>query len=231
MRGAVEFDTEEMTVWTTSQNPHPIRLLLSAFTLGIPENKLRVISPDVGGGFGSKIFHYPEEDHRALGGAQNKPPGQVGQHAQRGQRDRQPGARPCDQRQAGCDERRQDHRPCMSRPMPITAPTSARLPRSFPPRFTLPALGLLQIPVIYGVTSRTMTNTVPVDAYRGAGRPEAAYMVERIVDLAARASWAWIVVASGARTLCRPTSSPTKPPWRCNTTAAITTGCLMKPCA
>src|SRR5690606_12679419 len=52
---------EEMTVWTTSQNPHPIRLLLSAFTLGIPENRLRVISPDVGGGFGSKIFHYPEE--------------------------------------------------------------------------------------------------------------------------------------------------------------------------
>jgi carbon-monoxide dehydrogenase large subunit len=53
--------TGEMTVWTTSQNPHPIRLLLSAFTLFIPENKLRVISPDVGGGFGSKIFHYPEE--------------------------------------------------------------------------------------------------------------------------------------------------------------------------
>jgi carbon-monoxide dehydrogenase large subunit len=52
---------EEMTVWTTSQNPQPIRLLLSAFTLGIPENRLRVISPDVGGGFGSKIFHYPEE--------------------------------------------------------------------------------------------------------------------------------------------------------------------------
>ncbi len=52
---------KNMTVWTTSQNPHPIRLLLSAFTLGIPEHKLRVISPDVGGGFGSKIFHYPEE--------------------------------------------------------------------------------------------------------------------------------------------------------------------------
>jgi carbon-monoxide dehydrogenase large subunit len=52
---------EEMTLWTTSQNPHPIRLLLSLFTLKIPENKLRVISPDVGGGFGSKIFHYPEE--------------------------------------------------------------------------------------------------------------------------------------------------------------------------
>ena len=51
---------ESMTVWTTSQNPHTIRLLLGAFTLGVPEHKLRVISPDVGGGFGSKIFHYPE---------------------------------------------------------------------------------------------------------------------------------------------------------------------------
>ncbi len=53
--------SESMTVWTTSQNPHTIRLLLGAFTLGIPEHKIRVISPDVGGGFGSKIFHYPEE--------------------------------------------------------------------------------------------------------------------------------------------------------------------------
>ncbi|MCB0125976.1 MAG: xanthine dehydrogenase family protein molybdopterin-binding subunit, partial [Caldilineaceae bacterium] len=53
--------SDEMTVWTTSQNPHIIRLLLSIATLNIPENKLRVISPDVGGGFGSKIFHYAEE--------------------------------------------------------------------------------------------------------------------------------------------------------------------------
>ena len=50
-----------LTVWTTSQNPHLIRLLLSIATLHIPENKLRVISPDVGGAFGSKIFHYAEE--------------------------------------------------------------------------------------------------------------------------------------------------------------------------
>ena len=52
---------ENLTLWTTSQNPHTIRLLMSAFTFGIPEHKLRVISPDVGGGFGSKIFHYAEE--------------------------------------------------------------------------------------------------------------------------------------------------------------------------
>ena len=49
------------TPYTTSQNPHVIRLLMGAFVLGLPEHKLRVIAPDVGGGFGSKIFHYAEE--------------------------------------------------------------------------------------------------------------------------------------------------------------------------
>ena len=49
------------TLYTTSQNPHVIRLLMGAFVLGIPEHKLRVVAPDVGGGFGTKIFHYAEE--------------------------------------------------------------------------------------------------------------------------------------------------------------------------
>ena len=53
--------TGDYTLYTTSQNPHLTRLLVSAFVLGIPENKLRVIAPDVGGGFGSKIYHYGEE--------------------------------------------------------------------------------------------------------------------------------------------------------------------------
>ncbi len=52
---------EQHTLYTTSQNPHVIRLLMGAFVLGIPEHKLRVISPPVGGGFGTKIFHYQEE--------------------------------------------------------------------------------------------------------------------------------------------------------------------------
>ena len=51
----------QYTLYTTSQNPHLIRLLLGAFVLGLPEHKLRVVAPDVGGGFGSKIFHYAEE--------------------------------------------------------------------------------------------------------------------------------------------------------------------------
>ena len=58
-----DFDTVngDYTLYTTSQNPHVIRLLMGAFVLHIPENKLRVVAPDVGGGFGSKIYHYAEE--------------------------------------------------------------------------------------------------------------------------------------------------------------------------
>ncbi|HHI71387.1 MAG TPA: xanthine dehydrogenase family protein molybdopterin-binding subunit, partial [Rhodobacteraceae bacterium] len=59
--GMYDRTTDEHTLYTTSQNPHVIRLLMGAFVLGIPEHKLRVISPDVGGGFGTKIFHYAEE--------------------------------------------------------------------------------------------------------------------------------------------------------------------------
>ena len=59
--GDFESHNDQYTLYTTSQNPHVIRLLLGAFVLGIPEHKLRVVAPDVGGGFGSKIFHYAEE--------------------------------------------------------------------------------------------------------------------------------------------------------------------------
>ena len=58
---AVQQGNGDYTLHTTSQNPHLTRLLISAFVLGIPENKLTVIAPDVGGGFGSKIYHYGEE--------------------------------------------------------------------------------------------------------------------------------------------------------------------------
>ncbi|MEC7258547.1 MAG: molybdopterin cofactor-binding domain-containing protein, partial [Pseudomonadota bacterium] len=59
--GDYERGTDQSTLYTTSQNPHVIRLLMGAFVLGIPEHKLRVVAPDVGGGFGTKIFHYAEE--------------------------------------------------------------------------------------------------------------------------------------------------------------------------
>ncbi|MEJ2035419.1 MAG: molybdopterin-dependent oxidoreductase, partial [Maritimibacter sp.] len=65
---------DESTLYTTSQNPHVIRLLMGAFVLGIPEHKLRVVAPDVGGGFGSKIFHYAEEAFCTFAAKQLKRP-------------------------------------------------------------------------------------------------------------------------------------------------------------
>lgn len=177
--------SEEMTVWTTSQNPHPIRLLLSAFTLGIPEHKLRVISPDVGGGFGSKIFHYPEEVivpyiSRDI----NRPVKWVASRSE----------------SFITDSQGRDHvthaRLALKKDGTITgmhvqtwsdqgAYLSTFAPL-IPTAFYICLLsGLYKIPGIWGEMWGTLTNTVPVDAYRGAGRPEAAYVVERLVDIAA----------------------------------------------
>ncbi len=178
--------TEEMTLWTTSQNPHPIRLLLSAFTLGIPENRLRVISPDVGGGFGSKIFHYPEEVivpwiARKL----NRPMKWVSTRSEASMTDSQ-GRDHVSTAKLGLMkdgtitalhvETYADHGAYISTFAPL-------IPTAF---YHCLLSGCYKIPVIYGVTFATLTNTVPVDAYRGAGRPEAAYLVERIVDIASR---------------------------------------------
>ncbi len=178
--------TEEMTLWTTSQNPHPIRLLLSAFTLGIPENRLRVISPDVGGGFGSKIFHYPEEVivpwiSREI-------------------------SRPCKwvatrSESFMTDSQGRDHVSEAELAMTAEGTITALRVKTWadqgaylstfapliPTAFYICLLsGLYKIPNVYGIAHGTLTNTVPVDAYRGAGRPEASYVVERLVEEAAR---------------------------------------------
>jgi carbon-monoxide dehydrogenase large subunit len=178
--------SEEMTLWTTSQNPQPIRLLLSAFTLGIPENRLRVISPDVGGGFGSKIFHYPEEIivpwvARKI----NRPAKWVATRTEASM----------------TDSHGRDHvttaRMALKKDGTITgihvqtwanqgAYLSTFAPL-IPTALYLTLLsGLYKVKGIWGEMWGTLTNTVPVDAYRGAGRPEASFVIERLVDLAAR---------------------------------------------
>ena len=178
--------TEDMTVWTTSQNPHPIRLLLSAFTLGIPEHKLRVISPDVGGGFGSKIFHYPEEIITPWVARKiNRPCKWVATRSESFMTDSQ-GRDHVSHAEMALDANGRitgllvqtwaDNGAYLSTFAPL-------IPTAF---YICLLSGLYKIPHIYGEMWGTLTNTVPVDAYRGAGRPEAAYLVERIVDLAAR---------------------------------------------
>ncbi|MCE7986045.1 MAG: xanthine dehydrogenase family protein molybdopterin-binding subunit [Caldilinea sp. CFX5] len=178
--------SDELTIWTTSQNPHIIRLLLSLATLHVPENKLRVISPDVGGGFGSKIFHYAEEvivpwAARKL----NRPVKWVATRSEAfvtdaHGRDHVTTAKLAlknDGTIVGLDVTTYANMGAYLSTFAALIPTAIYI--------TLFS-GLYKIPVIFGESYGTMTNTVPVDAYRGAGRPEASYVLERLVDIAAR---------------------------------------------
>jgi len=178
--------TDEMTVWTTSQNPHIIRLLMSMATLGIPENKLRVISPDVGGGFGSKIFHYAEEVLMPFATQRlDRPVKWVSSRSEA----------------FLTDAHGRDHVTSCKLAMTndgefqgLYVSTYANMGSylsTFAPMIPTALYitlfsGLYKIPVIFGEAFGTMTHTTPVDAYRGAGRPEASYLLERLVDMAAR---------------------------------------------
>jgi aerobic carbon-monoxide dehydrogenase large subunit len=179
--------TDELTLWVTSQNPHVHRLLMAAFVLGIPEHKMRVIAPDVGGGFGSKIFVYNEEVVISWAARQIKRP--VRWTATR--------------REAYLtDAQGRDHvtdaEIAMSRDGKIlslrvktTANLGAYLSTFAPavPTFLYGTLlnGVYAIGAIHCEVTGVFSNTTPVDAYRGAGRPEAAYVVERMVEAGAAA--------------------------------------------
>jgi aerobic carbon-monoxide dehydrogenase large subunit len=188
-RAAVgEYDqgTEGYTLYTTSQNPHVARLVLSAFIGIAPENKLRVIAPDVGGGFGSKIFIYAEETVCVW--ASKK----VGR----------PVKWTSDRTEAFLsDAHGRDHvthaemaLDDTGKILGIRVHTVANLgaylstfASSVPTYLYAPLLsGSYDIPAIYAEVDAVYTNTTPVDAYRGAGRPEATFVVERLVEVAAR---------------------------------------------
>lgn len=175
----------EMTLWTTSQNPNLTRVVLSAFLLDIPEHKLRLISPDVGGGFGSKIPTYPEE--ALVPWAARKIGRPVKWVAARSE-------------SAMSDTQGRDHvthcKLALKKDGTITglhvstwanngAYISLVAPLVPTALYITLLSGVYKIPGVYGEVWGTLTNTVWVDAYRGAGRPEAAYLVERLVDIAA----------------------------------------------
>ncbi len=183
-----EYDsgTDSLTLWNTSQNPHVARLVISAFVGMAPEHKLRVIAPDVGGGFGSKIFIYPEEVV-CLWAARR-----VGR----------PVKWTSDRSEAFlADAHGRDHvthaEMAFDGDGKITAlkvKTIANLGgymstfSSSVPTYLYATLlsGQYAIPNIYCEVDAVYTNTVPVDAYRGAGRPEATFVVERLVEVGAR---------------------------------------------
>ena len=178
--------TGDVTLWLTTQNPHVNRLLMAAFVLGMPEHKLRVISPDVGGGFGSKIFVYPEEvvvtwASRALG----KPVKWTAERRESFLTDAHGRDHYSDAEMALSADGR-----ILGLRVKTIANMGAYLSLFAPaiPTYLYGTLlaGAYQTPAIHVEVRAVFTHTTPVDAYRGAGRPEACYLVERMVDLAAR---------------------------------------------
>jgi len=178
--------SDDSTLYTTSQNPHVIRLLMGAFVLGIPEHKLRVVAPDVGGGFGTKIFHYAEEAFCTFAAkALNRP---VKWTASRSEafisdahgRDHVTKIELALDAENNFTALRTDTMANMGAYLSTFAPSVPTWLHG-----TLMA-GNYKTPLIYVNVKAVFTNTVPVDAYRGAGRPEATYQLERVIDKAAR---------------------------------------------
>ena len=178
---------DSYTLYVANQNPHVERLLMCAFVLGLPENKVRVIAPDVGGGFGSQDLPVRGRDGADLGQQARRPADQVDGRAQRILPDRRARPRPRHHGRAGDGRGGQLPGAARRTPSPTWAPTCrpsrpacrpSCTPRCWPGQYKTPA--------IYAEVKAVFTNTAPVDAYRGAGRPEATYVVERIVETAAR---------------------------------------------
>ena len=174
------------TLYTTSQNPHVIRLLMGAFVLGIPEHKLRVVAPDVGGGFGSKIFHYAEEAFCTFAAKQLKRPVKWTSSRSEAFISDAHGRDHVTRMELALDA---DHNFTAIRT--VTHANMGAYLSTFAPSVptwlhgTLMA-GNYRTPLIHVNVKAVFTNTVPVDAYRGAGRPEATFQLERIIDKAAR---------------------------------------------
>ena len=175
----------EHTLYTTSQNPHVIRLLMGAFVLGIPEHKLRVVAPDVGGGFGTKIFHYQEEAFCTFAAkAVGRPVKWTSTRSEAFMSDAH-GRDHVTKIELALDADnnfaaiRTDTYANMGAYLSTFAPSVPTWLHG-----TLMA-GNYKTPLIYVNVKAVFTNTVPVDAYRGAGRPEATYQLERLIDKAA----------------------------------------------
>lgn len=184
--GIYDAAEDHYTCYTTSQNPHVARLVMSAFYNVAPENKLRVIAPDVGGGFGSKIYIYPEEIVCLWASKKTGVPVKWNS----------------DRTEAFLtDAHGRDHVSKVkmafdsdNRIIGLKVDTICNLGAymslfsSAVPTYLYATLlsGQYDIPAIHANVRTVYTNTAPVDAYRGAGRPEATFLLERTMETAAR---------------------------------------------
>jgi carbon-monoxide dehydrogenase large subunit len=175
----------DFEIYTSSQNPHLVRMLLCHSVLHVSENKMRVVAPDVGGGFGVKCYVYPEE--AVIPWLSKKMQSPVKWTADRSET-------------FLSDAHARDHETSAelaldgeARILGLKVSTKANLGAylstwgpCIPTYLYAPMLsGQYQIPTIYAEVKGVFSNTLPVDAYRGAGRPEANYVVERLMDVAA----------------------------------------------
>ena len=184
-RGAVaryEPATDEFTLWTTSQAPHVLRLLLTAFVFGIPETKLRVISPDIGGGFGQKIYCYNDAAFTMWAARKiGRPVKFVEDRSENYKysthgRDHITDVELAGNRDGTITGLRVTTYANLGAYLSTVAPG---IPTTLYGRIIT---GVYRIPAAYVKVYGVYTNTAMVDAYRGAGRPEASYLIERMVD-------------------------------------------------
>ena len=184
--GDYDSGNDAFTLYTTSQNPHVARLVLSAFIGIAPEHKLRVIAPDVGGGFGSKIFIYAEETVCVWAAKKvGRPVKWTGDRTEAFLADAH-GRDHITHAEMAMDDK--------GHILGLRVKTKANLgaylstfSSCVPTYLYAPLLsGQYNIPAIYVEVEGLYTNTAPVDAYRGAGRPEATFVIERMVEVAAR---------------------------------------------
>ncbi|HYL50303.1 MAG TPA: xanthine dehydrogenase family protein molybdopterin-binding subunit [Stellaceae bacterium] len=177
--------TGEHTLFTTSQNPHAIRLLMGAFVLHVSEHKLRVVAPDVGGGFGSKIFHYAEEAAVTWAATQlGRPVKWTAERSESFMSDAH-GRDHVTHAELALDKDGKFIGLRVSTLAGLGAYLSTFAPAVPTYLYATLLAGTYTTPAIYAEVKGVFTNTVPVDAYRGAGRPEASYVVERLVSKAA----------------------------------------------
>lgn len=173
--------TGEMTLWATTQNPHIHRVLVSGI-LGIPEHKLRIVATDVGGGFGAKIACYADEVLTAYAAQDlGRPVKWTESRSEHFLTTTHGRDHVDDVELAGT----RDGRVTALR-VKAYANLGAYLSTAAPGvptiLFGLIVNGAYDIPYASTEVIGVFTNTTPVDAYRGAGRPEATYLIERIMD-------------------------------------------------
>ena len=184
--GAYSRAEDAYTLYVASQNPHVERLLMTAFVLGLPEHKVRVIAPDVGGGFGSKIYLYAEDVVVTWASKQlNRPVKWTSDRSEAFLSDAH-GRDHVTTAELALDRNGK----FLALRVKTTANLGAYLSTfaSCVPTILYATLlaGQYTTPVIHCEVTAVFTNTTPVDAYRGAGRPEATYVIERLVETAAR---------------------------------------------